>query len=85
MIHVNNITRQHGSQILFQNASCQILPGTRTGLVGANGAGKTTIFRLITGEEEPDGGEIVRAKRTRIGYFSQDAGIWPADQRLQRS
>jgi len=74
MIHVNNITRQHGSQILFQNASCQILPGTRTGLVGANGAGKTTIFRLITGEEEPDGGEIVRAKRTRIGYFSQDAG-----------
>ena len=39
MIHLTSITRQHGSQILFRNASLQILPGTRTGLVGANGAG----------------------------------------------
>ncbi|MBM4311033.1 MAG: ABC-F family ATP-binding cassette domain-containing protein [Deltaproteobacteria bacterium] len=74
MIHITNISKQHGSQIVFRNASLQILPGTRTGLVGANGAGKTTIFRLITGEEEPDAGEISCAKRTTIGYFSQDVG-----------
>lgn len=74
MIHLNGITKQHGSQILFQNASLQILPGTRTGLVGPNGAGKTTIFRLITGEEHPDTGDITKASRTRIGYFSQDVG-----------
>ncbi len=74
MIHLSNISRQHGSQILFQNASFQILPGTRTGLVGPNGAGKTTVFRLITGEEAADGGEIVCAKKTVIGYFSQDVG-----------
>ena len=74
MIHLTNITRQHGSQILFQNASFQILPGTRTGLVGPNGAGKSTIFRLITGEEEPDKGEISCPKKTVIGYFSQEAG-----------
>lgn len=74
MIHLSNITRQHGSQILFQDASFQILPGSRSGLVGPNGAGKTTIFRIITGEEETDGGEITCAKRTTIGYFSQDAG-----------
>jgi len=74
MIHLSNITKQHGSQILFKDASFQILPGSRTGLVGPNGAGKTTIFRIITGEEEPDSGELVCAKKTTIGYFSQDIG-----------
>jgi ATP-binding cassette subfamily F protein 3 len=74
MIHLSNITKQHGSQILFRDASFQILPGSRTGLVGPNGAGKTTIFRIITGEEEADSGEMVCAKRTTIGYFSQDIG-----------
>ena len=74
MIHLTNIHLQHGSQLLFQNASLQILPGTTTGLVGANGSGKTTIFRLITGEEEADKGEISCSKKTVIGYFSQDVG-----------
>jgi ATP-binding cassette subfamily F protein 3 len=74
MIHLSNITKQHGSQVLFRDASFQILPGTRTGLVGPNGAGKTTLFRIITGEEEVDAGEMVCAKKTTIGYFSQDVG-----------
>lgn len=74
MIHLNNISKQHGSQILFQNASLQILPGQPAGLVGPNGAGKSTIFRIITGEEEPDNGDISCSKKTVIGYFSQDVG-----------
>ena len=74
MIQLVDISRQHGAQILFQDASFQILPGTRSGLVGPNGAGKTTIFRLITGEEQVDAGEIVIPKKTVIGYFSQDVG-----------
>jgi ATP-binding cassette subfamily F protein 3 len=74
MIHLTGISKQHGAQVLFQNASFQILPGSRSGLVGPNGAGKTTIFRLITGEEEADGGEISCSKKTVIGYFSQDVG-----------
>ncbi|MEN6446719.1 MAG: ABC-F family ATP-binding cassette domain-containing protein [Syntrophaceae bacterium] len=74
MIHLTNITKQYGSQILFKDASFQILPGTRTGLVGPNGAGKTSIFRLIIGEEDCDAGEISKAKKTVIGYFSQDTG-----------
>ena len=84
MIHLTSITRQHGSQILFRNASLQILPGTRTGLVGANGAGKTTIFRLIMGEEEADSGEISCARNTSIGYFSQDVGDMAGRSALQR-
>jgi ATP-binding cassette subfamily F protein 3 len=74
MIHLSNITKQHGSQILFSEASFQILPGTRNGLVGPNGAGKTSLFRIITGEEDVDAGVITCAKRTTIGYFSQDVG-----------
>jgi len=74
MIHLTGISKQHGAQILFQNASFQILTGSRSGLVGPNGAGKTTIFRLITGEEQPDSGEISCARKTVIGYFSQDVG-----------
>lgn len=74
MIHLTNISKQHGSQILFTNASLQILPGVRTGLVGPNGAGKSTIFRLITGEEEVDRGDISCSKKTVIGYFSQEVG-----------
>ncbi|MBU2430937.1 MAG: ATP-binding cassette domain-containing protein, partial [Proteobacteria bacterium] len=74
MIHLTNISKQHGSQILFKNASLQILPGTRTGLVGANGTGKTTLFHLITGQEEPDDGQISFSKKATIGYFSQNVG-----------
>ena len=74
MIHLTNITKQHGSHILFSNASLQILPGIRSGLVGPNGAGKSTIFRLITGEEEVDKGDIACSKKTVIGYFSQEVG-----------
>ncbi len=74
MIHLTTIRKQHGGRVLLDNASLQILPATRTGLVGPNGAGKTTIFRLITGEEEADKGEISCAKKTVIGYFSQDVG-----------
>jgi len=74
MIHLSNITKQHGSQVLFRDASFQILPGTRSGLVGPNGAGKTSLFRIITGEEEIDAGEITLARKTTIGYFSQDIG-----------
>jgi ATP-binding cassette subfamily F protein 3 len=74
MIHLTNISKQYGSQILFLGASFQIPAGTRTGLVGPNGAGKTSVFRLITGEETIDSGEITCAKKTAIGYFSQDVG-----------
>ncbi|MDT8443912.1 MAG: ABC-F family ATP-binding cassette domain-containing protein [Desulfuromonadales bacterium] len=74
MLHLTNITRQHGNHILFQNASFQITAGSRSGLVGPNGAGKSTIFRLITGEEQLDDGEISCSRKTVIGYFSQDVG-----------
>lgn len=74
MIHLTNITKQHGDRILFKNSSLQIHSGSRIGLVGPNGAGKTTIFRLITGKEAFDSGDISCRKKINIGYFSQDVG-----------
>lgn len=74
MIHFSGISKQHGPQILFKDASFQILPGSRNGLVGPNGSGKTSIFRLIMGEEEFDAGDITKARNTVCGYFSQDVG-----------
>jgi ATP-binding cassette subfamily F protein 3 len=74
MIHLTDIFLQHGSRILFNKASLQILPKSRAGLVGPNGSGKTTIFRLIIGEEGPDKGDVSCSSKTIIGYFSQDVG-----------
>ncbi len=74
MISLSNITVQHGPQILFSQAGFQINAGERCGLVGANGTGKTTIFRLITGEQGMDSGEITCGRKTVVGYFSQDVG-----------
>ena len=74
MIHLTNISKQFGSQILLKNADLQILAGTRSGLVGANGTGKTTIFHLITGADDADDGDITFSKKIKIGYFSQNVG-----------
>jgi ATP-binding cassette subfamily F protein 3 len=72
MIHLSNISKQHGNKILYRNGSFQINSGEKIGLVGPNGAGKTTIFRVITGEEGIDGGIVSKSDRTVIGYFSQN-------------
>ncbi|MCC6620960.1 MAG: ABC-F family ATP-binding cassette domain-containing protein [Deltaproteobacteria bacterium] len=74
-IRLDQVSKQHGSQILFVEASMSVARGDKVGLVGPNGAGKSTIFRLIVGEEEPDEGRVIKeGKNLRIGYFSQDVG-----------
>lgn len=74
MIRLDSISKQHGKQILFLEASAAINRGEKVGLVGPNGSGKTTIFRMITREEAPDGGQVTVDRGVSIGYFSQDVG-----------
>jgi ATPase subunit of ABC transporter with duplicated ATPase domains len=74
MIRLDNISKQHGHQILFIDASMGIQKGEKVGLVGPNGAGKTTLFRMITGQERPDDGQVTIDPGMTIGYFSQDVG-----------
>jgi ATPase subunit of ABC transporter with duplicated ATPase domains len=69
------VTKQHGRQVLFLEASCALFQGEKVGLVGPNGAGKSTIFRLMVKEETPDGGQVAVDRGTTIGYFSQDVGV----------
>ena len=74
MIRLDDIAKQHGRQILYMDASCSINRGEKIGLVGPNGSGKTTIFRLIVKEEAPDAGTVSIDRGVSIGYFSQDVG-----------
>ena len=74
MVRLDNISKQHGPQILFVDASAALLRGEKVGLVGPNGAGKSTVFRLIIGEESVDEGQISIDRNVTIGHFSQDVG-----------
>ena len=74
MIRLDNISKQHGHQILFIDASMGLQKGEKVGLVGPNGAGKTTLFRMIAGEEGPDDGQVTIDPGMTIGYFRQDVG-----------
>ncbi|HET8539256.1 MAG TPA: ABC-F family ATP-binding cassette domain-containing protein, partial [Anaeromyxobacter sp.] len=74
MIRFDAISKQHGRQILFVEASAVVHRGEKVGLVGPNGAGKSTLFRLVTREEEPDEGQVSIDRGVTIGHFSQDVG-----------
>jgi ATPase subunit of ABC transporter with duplicated ATPase domains len=74
VIRLDSIGKQHGRQILFLEASAAVNRGEKVGLVGPNGSGKTTIFRMIMREEAPDGGQVSIDRGATIGYFSQDTG-----------
>src|SRR6187549_2679748 len=74
MIRLDQVSKQHGRQILFLEASLALFKGEKAGLVGPNGAGKSTIFRMLVREEEPDAGQVIVERGLRIGYFSQDVG-----------
>jgi len=71
MIAVDNLTKKYGEQVLFESISFKINRRERIGLVGRNGHGKTTLFRLLAGLEEPDEGAIAVPRNYRIGYVEQ--------------
>ena len=72
MIAAENLSKRYGEQILFENIGFKINRRERVGLVGRNGHGKTTLFRLIVGLEEPDEGSISIPRHYRIGYVRQE-------------
>jgi ATP-binding cassette subfamily F protein 3 len=72
MVRIENLTKSYGDRVIFEDISFAITARERLGLVGRNGHGKTTLLRLITGEETPDCGSIIIPKNYRIGYVQQD-------------
>lgn len=72
MISINNLSFYFADRALYQNLNWHIKPKDRIALIGANGTGKTTLLRLITGQYKPDEGDISMAKDCTIGYLNQD-------------
>ncbi len=71
LFRLSDVEKSFGAQDVLRGASLQVNPGQHVGLVGRNGAGKTTIFRLVTQEETPDVGEVVRARGLKLGLLAQ--------------
>jgi ATP-binding cassette subfamily F protein 3 len=72
MLTINNLTYRIAGRVIFEDAGAMVQEGWKVGLVGANGGGKTTLFKLIAGELHADGGEIALSDRYTIGWVRQD-------------
>jgi ATP-binding cassette subfamily F protein 3 len=72
MLQVNNIHKAYGDDVILQGVTFIVNDGDRVGLVGPNGCGKTTLLRIIVGEEQPDQGSVSwQPPNLRIGYLEQ--------------
>ncbi len=72
MISFFNVSKSFAKQDLLADCSFQVNAGERVGIIGANGSGKSTVFKLLLGLEHPDQGQISRPKHLRLGYLPQD-------------
>lgn len=72
MLNFTNISLHLGSKVLFENVTLTIFDRQKVGLVGANGSGKSSFFKLLLGEYQPDGGQINIPKQLRIAHLAQD-------------
>lgn len=71
VIEFHNVTKRFDDKLLYQDLSFTIPPGAIVGIVGGNGAGKSTMFQLITGKQQPDAGEVVIGETVDIAYVEQ--------------
>ena len=74
MIFVEKINKQFGSKIIFRDVSFHLRHKEKVGLVGENGTGKTTLFKVITGKEPFDSGQVTLRKELRYGLLEQNQG-----------
>ena len=72
MLQIVNLTLHFGSKLLLENASVQVNKGMISGLIGRNGAGKTSLFKVLIGEVEPENGEMLLPSSWNYSYLEQD-------------
>lgn len=72
MLIINDLAMAYGPKLLFTDVNLKLNSGLRFGLVGANGAGKSTFLKVLTGEEEACLGEVTFVKNARVGWLKQD-------------
>jgi len=71
VIRLENVTKKYEESMIFRDIYFRVMQGERIGLIGRNGAGKSTVFKLIMGKEEPTSGRVEIDPQVRVGYFSQ--------------
>ena len=71
LFRLSNIFKSYGGTEILKGVSFQVNPSEKIGLVGRNGAGKTTVFRIITGQEAPDEGDLVKINNLKLGLLGQ--------------
>ncbi len=69
MINVNDVTLRFGKRVLFEDVNLKFAPGNCYGLIGANGAGKTTFLKILSGEIEPSKGEVSMNPKERLSVL----------------
>ena len=72
MITTKNVTLRFGKRTLFEDVNIKFTPGNCYGIIGANGAGKSTFLKLLSGEIDTTSGEIIVTKGERISVLKQD-------------
>ena len=72
VLELRHIARNFGRQVVLRDVNALIRHGERVGLIGANGAGKSVLLRLILGEDQPNAGEIVLGPSVTLGYYAQE-------------
>ncbi len=72
IMHVKNLKKTYGPKLIFENVSFEINAKDRIALVGRNGTGKTTIFKILTGNEYQDSGDVYIKKELKVGYLEQE-------------
>lgn len=72
LIHAKKIAKSYGGRLLFKDVYLLLTPGLRLGLLGTNGCGKSTLIRVLLGEEAPDFGSIERSDQLAVAYFEQN-------------
>ena len=72
MITVSNVSLSFGGQVLFKDVDLKFTNGNCYGIIGANGAGKSTFLKILCGELEPTTGEVIIPKETRLSVLKQD-------------
>ena len=71
VIEVEGLRKVFGDRLLFDNVSFTVTKGAIVGIIGANGMGKSTLFRLLMGHEQPDGGSVTVGETVQLGYVDQ--------------
>ena len=71
VLAASGLSKSYAARTLFDQVSFELAPKDKVGLVGVNGCGKTTLFRILSGAEAPDAGNVYQSKEVRLGVLQQ--------------